>query len=310
MSRVLEVNDLNVTFMTRYGQIRASQGITFSVESDEIYVLVGETGSGKSVIGQAILHLLPGSARVSGSIRYIGQEILGMTEREFAAYRGREIALIPQNPSGSLDPLMKNGEQVGEVLGPGVNLDATVRQILSGLRFDDPDLVAESYPHELSGGMRQRLTTGIAVAARPRLLIADEPTKGLDYAARKVTMDLLSALKMEKNASILLITHDLDLAWMIGDSVGVLYSGEMVESGPCDEVFSDPWHPYTRGLLKALPRNGMIPMPGATPAPEDLPKGCYFHSRCDLACDEGVAVHPVWKSCHGRGVRCHRNCLE
>ncbi|HOS83034.1 MAG TPA: ABC transporter ATP-binding protein [Methanolinea sp.] len=288
--------------------MRASQNVSFSLYPNEIFVLVGETGSGKSVIGQAILHLLPPSAEVSGSVQFMGEEILSLDEEAFSHYRGHKIALIPQNPSGSLNPLMRNGDQIGEVMKMQKNARIReIRRLLTLLRFEEPDRVAQSYPHSLSGGMRQRLTTGIAIASQPLVLIADEPTKGLDFAARRVTMEVFSELKRAYKTSILLITHDLDLAGLIGDRIGVMYSGEMVESGRCEDVLAHPLHPYTRGLLRALPRNGMVPMQGSAPALENLPEGCYFHGRCDRHCETGLLCHPEWIIRNGRGIRCHQN---
>ena len=306
---ILEVSELNVAFPTHRGLVRASQNVNFSVKEGEICVLIGETGSGKSVIGQAVLHLLPQNARVSGSIRYAGEEILSISEQKFSRLRGHEISLIPQNPTGSLDPLMRCGQQVAEVLDvcgvPKEEHSSRTTSILSALSFSDPELVAASYPHELSGGMRQRLTTGIALADSPRLLVADEPTKGLDYAARKRTIEMFLNLKRRGTDSVLMITHDLELAEMIADQAGVLYSGELVEFGPAADVFSSPLHPYTKGLMAALPKNGMTPMPGMCPGLVQLPDGCYFHDRCPTPCEENH-VHPLMHEVCGRQVRCSR----
>jgi peptide/nickel transport system ATP-binding protein len=307
--KVLEVKNLNVTFPVKDRRISASRNISLSLEEGEICVIVGETGSGKSVIGSAVLHLLPKTAEISGSIRYHGREILRLGETEYAKLRGREISLIPQNPTGSLSPLMRCGKQIEEVLRyiPKKERPERVNRMLCALNFVNPLHVAHSYPYELSGGMRQRLTAGIALAAEPRLLIADEPTKGLDYAARKTVLEMFSILKKKRKDSVLMITHDLELAQSIGDTIGVLYSGEFVEFGTAEEIFGNPQHPYTKGLIAALPKNGMVPMPGICPDLSALPDGCSFHDRCPHPCT-GESVHPDLQDVSGRLVRCHRFC--
>ncbi|HJJ55807.1 MAG TPA: ABC transporter ATP-binding protein [Methanocorpusculum sp.] len=310
-NNILDVCNLNIEFPTRYRTIQPTQDVSFSIKENVIYVLIGESGSGKSVIGQAILHILPKTANVSGNVYYKGQEILNISDQAYSKFRGNQIALIPQISTESLNPTMKCYNQISEVLDirniPKEDQKPIIFDILKSYYFKDPELVSNSYPYQLSGGMQQRITTSAAISTEPQLLIADEPTKGLDYVSRQHVIDIFKNIKSNGGMSILMITHDIELAEGIGDTVGVLYSGELVEQGSASDVFNDPLHPYTKGLISALPKNGMIPIPGNPPDLLDLWKnGCYFYDRCPHKCE--ITCHPSLQSVNNtnRSVRCSR----
>lgn len=307
---LLTVQNLNVHFPTGEGSVHASRDVSFSMEAGEVLGLVGETGSGKSVIGQAIIRLLPSSAKITGEIRFDGQELITLPDHQMHALRGRSISLVPQNPSGSLDPLARNGMQIAEIFlerGTGKN-DALLKanDLLSAVGLIPADQIAKKFPHQLSGGMRQRLTTSIAIAEHSRLIIADEPTKGLDYHARATTARVLSEIRTRENASLLLITHDLHLAEHICDWIAVLYAGEIVEIGPARRIFTRPRHPYTQALIRAMPKNGLVPLDGQSPSLMALPEGCSFRERCMVCSGRCGREHPdlVEEDLIG-GVRCH-----
>jgi len=303
---LLTVQDLNVTFQTPEGIVRASRDISFSLNSGEVLGLVGETGSGKSVIGQAIIRLLPSSARVSGDIVFDGQELTTLPDHAMHALRGRAISLVPQNPSGSLDPLARNGMQIVEIfIERGLKQNRAWKKgidLLVAVGLIPPEKIANHYPHELSGGMRQRLTTSIAIAEHSRLIIADEPTKGLDYHARETTARVLSGIHNEEKAALLLITHDLYLAEHLCDRIAVLYAGEIIEIGAARQIFQNP----TRALINAIPKNGLVPLNGQSPSLMALPGGCTFEDRCVCHSKQCSTDHPdlVQKKPDG-GVRCH-----
>jgi len=307
---LLSVRDLNVRFPTGEGTVHASRDVSLSMESGEVLGLVGETGSGKSVIGQAIMRLLPTSAKIDGTILFEGNELTTLPDHLMHALRGRFISLVPQNPSGSLDPLVRNGMQIGEIfIERGIVKKAAwekVCTLLDAVGLLPAEQIAQGYPHELSGGMRQRLTTSIAIAEHSRLIIADEPTKGLDYHARETTARVLSEIKKRDNASLLIITHDLYLAECICDRIAVLYAGEIVEIGPSQQIFAYPRHPYTQALIRAIPKNGLVPLDGQSPSLMALPEGCSFADRCSCHSEICTKEHPdlIQKSIEG-GVRCH-----
>ncbi|HWQ63033.1 MAG TPA: ABC transporter ATP-binding protein [Methanospirillum sp.] len=307
---LLDVQGLNVRFPTGDGEVHASRDVSFSLDTGEVLGLVGETGSGKSVIGQAVIKILPSNAEVTGEITFDGKNLNSLSDKAMHHLRGRSISLVPQNPSGSLDPVTRNGEQISEVVGDHCKnrneIVTRVHALLSSVGLVPAARIAEEFPHQLSGGMRQRLTTSIAVSEKPRLIIADEPTKGLDFRARAMTATVLSDVQKQNECSLLLITHDLDLAEMLCARIAVIYAGEIVEIAPVSRIFSSPRHPYTRALIQAIPKNGLIPIAGQSPSLLDLPAGCSFADRCEYCSDVCRMKHPdlLNESIIG-GVRCH-----
>ncbi len=307
---LLEVQDLNVRFPAGDGMVHASRDVSFSLDAGEVLGLVGETGSGKSVIGQAVIRLLPSNAEVTGAIIFDGRELTSLSEHAMHTLRGRSISLVPQNPSGSLDPITRNGNQIAEIFtGIGrKKSEAWIKAnvLLAAVGLIPTEEIAKEYPHQLSGGMRQRLTTSIAIAEHPRLIIADEPTKGLDFRARETTSKVLSGIRTREQASLLLITHDLFLAEQLCGRIAVVYAGEIVEIAPACKIFTKPEHPYTRALIQAIPKNGLIPLTGQSPSLMDIPEGCSFTDRCPFSSEICRMKHPdLVKDMINGGVRCH-----
>jgi peptide/nickel transport system ATP-binding protein len=301
-----------VTFPTSRGDVQAVRDVHFSIQPGETVGIIGESGSGKSVIGTSILRLLPDSARIRGKIQYLDTDIYALPQEIMHTMRGSQISLIPQNPGAALDPLLTNGLQIAEVFQQNglSKTDSWERAVLTLKKFlfPNPSINALQYPHQFSGGMRQRVVTGISLAGGPQLLIADEPTKGLDQMTRDNSYQIFSQITSDKKTSLLLITHDLDLAEKLCDRVMVMYSGEIVEIGNTgEEIFTHPQHPYTIGLMKARPRNGLVPLPGHSPNLADLPVGCHFQDRCPYCQDICQKLHPELSLFHGRLVRCHHS---
>lgn len=307
---MLEVKDLNVGFTTPKGAVKAACDVNFSIDQGETFGMIGESGSGKSVIGMSILRLLPTTAQITGSVMFDGEDLMKKTEKDMRTVRRNSIFLVPQNPSGSLDPLMRNGEQIAEVYYEQKmdRKEAWARsvEILERLSIKGAARVARMYPHQLSGGMKQRVLVGVSMTANPRLIIADEPTKGLDRGARDNVAKLLSGIEGE-DRGLLIITHDIDLAAEVCDRIAVIYAGEIVEMGRTKEVLESPSHPYTQGLLRSLPRNGLVPMEGFSPNLTELPEGCRFYERCGREAKMGASCrneHPLLEEVGGGWSRC------
>jgi oligopeptide/dipeptide ABC transporter ATP-binding protein len=310
---LLEVRDLQVRFDTPEGSVRAVNGVSFVLEKGRKLGIVGESGSGKSVTSLTIMGLLPHSgARVAaGSVLFEGRELLGANQKELNSLRGKDMAMIFQEPMTALNPVMTVGAQIAEVLEIHTDLDRAARRtkvvdLLTQVGIADPGPRARAYPHELSGGMRQRVMIAMALACRPKLLIADEPTTALDVTIQAQILRLIQDLLDEAGTSVILITHDLAVVAETVDDVAVMYAGEIVELAPVRELFAHPRHPYTQGLLDTIPILGNLqkrlkPIPGRVPNLLDTIVGCPFAPRCPRADDLCRREAAPWNN----GVRCH-----
>ena len=310
---MLRVENLVTRFHTYDGVVRALEGVSFEVREGEIFGLVGETGCGKSVTTYSTLRLLPSTGRVhSGRITFAGESLLDASESRMREVRGGEIAMIFQDPLSALNPVMRVGDQIAESvwlhddLPDAEAVAARVEEVLGEVRMPDPAGAARAFPHELSGGMQQRVMIAMALAGRPKMLIADEPTTALDVTIQSQVLQLLRQLKQEAGLTVLLITHDLGVVAELCDRVAVMYAGTIVETAPVAELFGNPRHPYTQGLLAALPGTSdtLTPIPGRVPDLLNPPSGCRFHPRCPLAVDRCRAEAPELRG-DARQVACH-----
>jgi peptide/nickel transport system ATP-binding protein len=302
---LLEVKDLEVQFDTDMGVLKAVDGISFTVNSGEAISLVGESGSGKTMTALAIMKLVPRPGKiVGGSVTLTDGtgNIIEKPEREMRMIRGGKISVSFQDPFTYLNPIMKVGEQIREaiLLHQHVGKEEAKAQAVSLMKdvgIQSAEDRYHAYPHQLSGGMRQRILLAIAISCRPKLLIADEPTTALDVIAQDEILGLLREIKAKFNTSLLLITHDLAIASEICDRLVIMYAGKVMEEGPADKIFAKPMHPYTEALLASLPRvrqkmDHLNVIQGSIPSLIDLPSGCRFHTRCPFAIDQCSKVEP------------------
>ncbi|KJF26529.1 ABC transporter ATP-binding protein [Clostridium aceticum] len=310
MNTILEIKNLNVSFQRKDGGVKAVSNANLKVKKGSIFGLIGETGCGKSVLAHSLLRLLPENAKTTGEVIYKDQTISSLPVEAIRKLRGKEIGLIAQSPGEALNPLLKNGAQVIAPMRLHRNLSKkeswrTAVELLEALDLPDPHQKMQEYPHQLSGGMKQRVLTALGIGGDPSLLIADEPTKGLDVLIRGQVVEVLQRLKEIKETTILLITHDLQVAAHLCDELAVMYAGEIIEEGPSQELFKNPLHPYFKGLIDSLPSNGLKPIPGYSPSLVNLPNGCRFFDRCPKAEATCGKIPPEIKEVTtGHKVRC------
>ncbi|MDR1095936.1 MAG: ABC transporter ATP-binding protein [Spirochaetaceae bacterium] len=310
---LLEIKNLCCSFPASSGSVFAVNGLNLQIQPGEVHALIGESGCGKSVTARTILGLeTEHNARVSGEIWFRGQDLLKLSERELRKIRGKDIAMIFQDPGSSLSPLMKAGKQIAEAVtnhfdDSGDTLQSKVAGLLSQTGLDPG--VAALYPFELSGGMQQRLMIAQAIACSPSLLVADEATTALDVTIQKQILDLLRSLQRRLSLSTLFITHNFAVVHEIADRVSVMYAGQIVESAPVAELLANPLHPYTKGLIACIPRSGTKPLPvipGFPPRLKQPPHLCPFAPRCPSAIDQCRATPPTpMFTTHNHEVRCH-----
>jgi len=306
---LISIEGLGVRFFTRSECIHAVDTVDLCIAEGDHVGLIGESGCGKTVMGMAVMGLLPENARIDGSIRYRGLDLLRAETGSMQKIRGREIAMIMQNSANSLNPVVPVGNQVAEPLRVHriLSREAAYREairLLGAMGFPEPEQAAASYPHEISGGMRERVLVAMALACQPDVVIADEPTTGLDTEIKTQILHLIKNQMTDR--TLLLITHDLGTAHFLCSRIVVMYSGEIVEEGPADNLLSQPLHPYTQGLIFSLPSAGLHPIPGVSPSPAHLPEGCRFSPRCPSATARCSRDHPQITAHGSRRVRCFR----
>jgi len=319
MAELLQVKNLRTSFFTPEGEVRAIDDISFEIAAGQTLGLVGESGCGKSVTSLSIMRLIqsPPGRIVGGEILYRGRDLLALNNEEMRKIRGNEISMIFQEPMTSLNPVFTVGNQIGEAirlhqgLGKKQTREKTV-EMLRLVKIADPESRVDAYPHQLSGGMRQRVMIAMALSCNPSLLIADEPTTALDVTIQAQILELMKELQQEIGMALLLITHDLGVVAEQADEVAIMYAGKIVERASADAIFTRPFHPYTVGLLNSLPSTGdkkkkrLDAIPGVVPSPLHLPSGCRFRDRCAKAsalCAEAepqlVEEEPDhWVACH------------
>jgi peptide/nickel transport system ATP-binding protein len=306
---LLAIEKLKVAFQTPMGQVWAVDGVSLGLRQAETLALVGETGCGKSTIAHSILHLLPENAVVRGKIMYHNNDLLLLPEKELARLRGKDISLVIQNPALALNPVYSIGHQITEPLIVHRRLkktDAiqTAKNLLKKLHFKGPSNATRAYPFEMSGGMKQRVLIGISVVLNPELIIADEPTKGLDSRVQNMVLVELKLVREMNQSSMILITHDLNAAKEISDRIAVMYAGEIVESCSTQEFYKKPLHPYSKALMGSLPERGFKPIPGISPSMILPPRGCKFHPRCPDKKEICSEQRPDLKKIQNRDVKC------
>ena len=305
---ILKLTHLKVHFPTQDGFVKAVNTVDLEIANGERLGLIGETGCGKTVLGMTIIRLLQPAIKIEGKIWYKGKELLRLSEEEMRKIRGKEIAMILQNPTTSLNPVLKVGDQIAEAIRLHQGLDKRAAkekavEMLEAVKIPSPEKRANEYPHQFSGGMKERAMIAMGLACDPFLIIADEPTKGLDVTIKLQIVKLMK--EVTKQRSMLFITHDLGVAAEICDNIAVMYAGELVEYAKTEDIFKNPLHPYTQGFLNSLPRMGLNPIRGMSPSLIDLPSGCRFHPRCDHAMEICKNRHPKMVEIeNGHSVRC------
>jgi oligopeptide transport system ATP-binding protein len=293
MTTLLEVTDLRVSLPGASGHPPIVDGVDFAVAAGSVFGLAGESGCGKTMTALALLGLLPHAAQASGRARFNGRDLLSLRPNELRAIRGRKLAMVFQDPNSSLHPMLSIERQMTEHLLTHLRMDRKQARrravdLLQRVRIPDPEAALGGFPHQFSGGMRQRIQIAMALACEPDLLIADEPTTALDVTVQAGILRLLDGLRRSTGLAIILITHDLGVLSALSDSVTVMYAGRIVEAGSTAEVIQHSRHPYTRGLLESLPHpdapnEPLVPIPGTPPTPARRPQGCAFHPRCAFA---------------------------
>jgi oligopeptide/dipeptide ABC transporter ATP-binding protein len=315
---LLEIDDLRVEYPARRGTVRAVDGVSLRLARGTTLGIVGESGCGKSTVGQAILQLIPPPGRISGGrIVFEGQDLQTLSQEALRRLRGDRIAMIFQDPTATLNPVMPVGAQIAELfrwhrpeLGRA-DVGRKVVALLDRVGIAEPERRVHAYPHELSGGMRQRVVIACALALDPALVVADEPTTALDVTVQAQILELARSLQQERGTALILISHDLGVIAEMCDRVAVMYAGAIVEMGAVDDVLENPRHPYTKGLIASRPRieqpdQEIRPIPGSVPDLAHPPAGCPFHPRCALADATCRATAPVLRTIGAQDVACHK----